>query len=105
MNPRILEPILEGYKLKRKVIDENQWLLGGYIFEAVSIALGNMSKKKGQKPDNYFEKIKKPALQSIGSTNGELTEEEKQRQLDLLVAGLRIKQANFELAKQQKKRQ
>ena len=54
---------------------------------------------------NYFEEIKKPALQSIGSTNGELTEEEKQRQLDLLVAGLRIKQANFELAKQQKKRQ
>lgn len=105
MNPRILMPILEGYKLKRKVIDENQWLLGGYIFEAVSIALGNMSKKKGQKPDNYFEEIKKPALQSIGSTNGELTEEEKQRQLDLLVAGLRIKQANFELAKQQKKRQ
>lgn len=105
MNPRILEPILEGYKLKRKVIDENQWLLGGYIFEAVSIALGNMSKKKGQKPDNYFEEIKKPALQSLGSTKGELTEEEKQRQLDLLIAGLRTKQANFELAKQQKKRQ
>ncbi|MEE3484493.1 MAG: hypothetical protein VZQ98_09260 [Bacteroidales bacterium] len=105
MNPRILEPILEGYKLKRKIIDENQWLLGGYIFEAVSIALGNMAKKKGQKPDNYFEEIKRPALQSINTNNGELTEEEKQKRLDLLVAGLRIKQANFELAKQQKKRQ
>ena len=105
MNPRILEPILEGYKLKRKIIDENQWLLGGYVFEAVSIALGNMAKKKGQKPDNYFEEIKRPALQSINTNNGELTEEEKQKRLDLLVAGLRIKQANFELAKQQKKRQ
>lgn len=105
MNPRILEPILEGYKLKRKIIDENQWLLGGYIFEAVSIALGNMAKKKGQKPDNYFEEIKRPALQSINTNNGKLTEEEKQKRLDLLVAGLRVKQANFELAKQQKKKQ
>ncbi len=105
MNPRILEPILEGYKLKRKIIDENQWLLGGYIFEAVSIALGNMAKKRGQKPDNYFEEIKRPALQSINTNNGELTEEEKQKRLDLLVAGLRVKQANFELAKQQKKKQ
>lgn len=105
MNPRILEPILEGYKLKRKIIDENQWLLGGYVFEAVSIALGNMAKKKGQKPDNYFEEIKRPALQSINTNNGELTEEEKQKRLDLLVAGLRVKQANFELAKQQKKKQ
>ena len=105
MNPRILEPILEGYKLKRKIIDENQWLLGGYIFEAVSIALGNMAKKKGQKPDNYFEEIKRPALQSINTNNGELTEEQKQKRLDLLVAGLRVKQANFELAKQQKKKQ
>lgn len=105
MNPRILEPILEGYKLKRKIIDENQWLLGGYIFKAVSIALGNMAKKKGQKPDNYFEEIKRPALQSINTNNGELTEEEKQKRLDLLVAGLRVKQANFELAKQQKKKQ
>ena len=105
MNPRILEPILEGYKLKRKIRDENQWLLGGYVFEAVSIALGNMAKKKGQKPDNYFEEIKRPALQSINTNNGELTEEEKQKRLDLLVAGLRVKQANFELAKQQKKKQ
>ena len=105
MNPRILEPRLEGYKLKRKIIDENQWLLGGYVFEAVSIALGNMAKKKGQKPDNYFEEIKRPALQSINTNNGELTEEEKQKRLDLLVAGLRVKQANFELAKQQKKKQ
>jgi hypothetical protein len=105
MNPRILEPILEGYKLKRKIIDENQWLMGGYVFEAVSIAIGNMAKKKGQKPNNYFEEIKKPALQAINSDNGELTEEEKQRRLDLLMAGLRVKQANFELAKQQKKGQ
>ena len=102
MNPRILEPILEGYKLKRKITDENQWLLGGYIFEAVTIALGNMGRKKGQKPKNYFEEIKKPALSMIKTESGEMTEEEKQKKLDLLIAGLRVKQANFELSKQKK---
>ena len=101
MSPRILEPILEGYKLKRKIIDEDQWLLGGYIFEAVTIAVGNMFRKKGQKPQSYFEAIQKPSLNAVN--NKELSEEEKQKKLDLLMAGLRIKQANFELAKQQKR--
>lgn len=103
MNPRILEPILEGYKLKRKVIDEDNWILGGYIFEAVTIALGNMGRKKGQKPKNYFEELKKPALSLAQSNNAELSEEEKQKRLDLLMAGLRVKQANFELSKQKKR--
>ena len=101
MNPRILEPILEGYRLKRRIKDEDQWFLGGYVFEAVSIALANMFRKRGQKPQSYFEAIKKPTLNTV--QNGELTEEEKQRKLDLLIAGLRTKQANFELAKQQKR--
>lgn len=102
MNPRILEPILEGYKLNRKIKDENNWLLGGYIFEAITIALGNMGRKKSQKPKNYFEELKKPVLDLAQSSNTELSEEEKQKRLDLLIAGLRVKQANFELSKQKK---
>lgn len=101
MNPKILEPILEGYKLKRKIIDEDQWLLGGYIFEAVTIAIGNMFRKRGQKPQSYFDAVKKPTLNAV--KNSEMSEAEKQRQLDRLMAGLRTKQANFELAKQQKR--
>jgi hypothetical protein len=102
MNPRILEPILEGYKLRRKIIDEDQWLLGGYIFEAVSIATGNMFRRKGQKPQSYFDVIKNPSLKSIKSNAGELSEEEKQKRRDILMASLRIRQTNFELSKQKK---
>lgn len=102
MNPRILEPILEGYKLKRKIIDEEQWLLGGYIFDAVSVAMGNAFKKKGHKPDLYFDVLKTPKLKNV--QNKELSEEEKQKRIDLLVAGLRIKQANFEISKGKKGR-
>lgn len=99
MNPRILEVIAEGYKLNRKVKDEDQWLLGGYIFEAVTIAVGNMFKKKGQKAQSYFDVVKKPVLGSV-QENGEMSEEEKQKKIELLLAGLRTKQANFELSKQ-----
>ena len=102
MNPRILESIIEGYKLKRKIIDEEQWLLGGYVFDAVSIALGNAFKKRGCKPDLYFEVIKDAKLKNI--QNGDVTEEEKQKRLDLLMAGLRIKQANFEISRKKKGR-
>lgn len=102
MNPRILEPILEGYKLKRKIIDEDHWLLGGYIFEAVSIATGNIFRKKGQKPQSYFDVVKNPSLNSVKSNTEELSEEEKQKRRDVLMASLRIRQANFELSKQKK---
>ena len=102
MNPRILEPILEGYKLKRKIIDEDHWLLGGYIFEAVSIATGNIFRKKGQKPQSYFDVVKNPSLNSVKSSTEELSEEEKQKRRDVLMASLRIRQANFELSKQKK---
>lgn len=102
MNPRILESILEGYKLQRKVIDEEHWLLGGYIFEAVSIAIGNAFKKKGHKPDSYFDMVKNPRLKNV--QNNEMSEEEKQKKIDLLMAGLRIKQSNFEISRGKKGR-
>lgn len=102
MNPRILEPILEGYRLKRKVIDEEQWLLGGYLFDAISIALSNLTKRRGQKAKEYFEILKNPKLESV--QNKEMTEEEKEKQLEILVASLRVKQANFELSKGKKER-
>lgn len=95
LNPRKLNVIIEGYRLKRQIEDEKAWYLGGYVFEAVSIALGNAFRKKNQKAKSYFEVLDKQFLKHKEMT--ELTEEEKQQKLDLLVAGLRIKQTNFEL--------
>ena len=94
LNPRKLNVIIEGYKNTRKVRDEEQWFLGGYFYQAVSIALGNAFRKKGQKEKNYFELLKKPFL---GSLSQELTEEEKQKSLDALMASLHVMQTNFEV--------
>jgi len=98
LNPRTLNVITEAYRLKRKVYDEEQWLLGGYFFNAVTIALGNAFKKKNVKARSYFEEIEKPFLSEIDAKKpGEMSEEEKQKKLDLLMAQLRVKQSNFEL--------
>ena len=95
LSPRTLNVLLESYRLKRKVIDEEHWLLGGYVYSAVSIAMGNAFKKKSQKARSYFEEIQHPFLKDIDKEKLSEAEIEKKRQL--LFAQLRTKQANFEL--------
>ena len=95
LTPRKLNVIIEGYKIKRKVEDEKQWFLGGYMFEAVSIALGNAFRKKNQKANTYFELQDKPFL---SKAQEELTEEEKQKQFDAFMASLHVMQTNFNLS-------
>lgn len=95
LTPRKLNVIIDGYKLKRKIDDEKQWFLGGYMFEAVSIALGNAFRKKNQKAKSYFELLDKPFFKHLPE---ELTEDEKQQQLDAFMASLNVMQTNFNLS-------
>lgn len=96
LTPRAINVILESYKLRRKIEDEQQWMLGGYVCSAVSVALSNAFKKKSQKSVSYFEELKKPFLTDLDKK--ELSEEEIQRKRELLFAQLRTKQANFEIS-------
>ena len=95
LNPRKLNVLTEGYKLRRKIEDEKSWLLGGYVFQAVSLSIGNALRKKNQKAKDYFEIVEKPFLDAIDKK--EPTEEDKQRYLDAVMASLHIMQNNFDL--------
>lgn len=86
---------MEGYKLRRKIEDEKSWLLGGYVFQAVSISLGNAFRKKNQKAKDYFEIVEKPFLDTIDKK--EVTEDEKQKYLDAVMASLHIMQNNYDI--------
>lgn len=86
---------MEGYKLRRKIEDEKAWLLGGYVFNAVSIALGNSFRKKSQKAKDFFEVVEKPFLDSIDRK--EPTEDDKQKYLNAVMASLHVMQNNFEI--------
>lgn len=101
LNPRKLNVIVEGHKLKRQVIDEQNWMLGDYVFDAVSIALGNAFRKKGVQPKEYFKEIPQPIsrrILDVPDENG-LTEAEKKRKTELLFKNLEIMAANHRLNK------
>ena len=55
LNPRKLEPFLKARELKLKQKNEEMWLQGMYIYNAVSVALANGFRKKGAKIQNYIE--------------------------------------------------
>ena len=95
LNPRKLNVLIAGYKLEKKVRDEEAWMLGGYVFQAVSVALGNAFRKKNTKAQSYFEVLDKPFLNNIEQK--EMSEEEKQKYRDALMASLTVMQTNFEL--------
>lgn len=88
---------MEGYKLRRKTKDEESWLLGGYVFQAVSISLGNAFRKKNTKAQSYFDVVEKPFLDNVPNSDEELSEEEKQKYRDALLASLHVMKNNFEI--------
>lgn len=80
----------EGYKRKRKMIDEIAYFDGYYTYEAVAIAIGNAFRGKGQKPHKYRDK---PILFEDSEAN-------LQKQREAFVAALEVMKSNFELSKQ-----
>lgn len=99
LNPRSFTVIANGYKLKRKEEDTMMWLQGGYIFDGVSLALGNAFKKKGQKAKEYFKELKEPYLSREITAGSEMTEKEKKTMTEQLFTNLEIQMANFNLRK------
>jgi hypothetical protein len=96
MNPHIINLLIKGYKEKEKSeLDKKNalyHLLGLYFCESLASTVGNMFKKKGQKPHEY---PKKPF--DLSKSKEDFTEEELQKQRELFVAKLMAMQANFEI--------
>lgn len=88
---------MEGYKLQKKARDEEAWLLGGYVFQAVSVSLGNAFRKKNTKAQSYFEVLDKPFLSNIEKKDEEWSEEEIQKYREAFMASLHVMQNNFNL--------
>ena len=94
MNPHIINIHLSGYKEKVLKRDEEMWRLGIYIRESLksTVCNGFVWKGKGQQPDEY---PKKPLLQDSAFNNHELTEDEKQREVDKFFAQESARRANW----------
>jgi len=95
LNPRKVKVIADGYRLKRQVNDEEMWMLGGYVFDAVSLAVSNAFRKKSQKAQMYFDVVKEPMTKQIEKN---LSEEDKKQKTELLFKNLEIMAANYRLS-------
>ena len=95
--PRKLNVLIDGYKLKRQVEDEQAWMLGEYVFHAVTVALSNSFRKKGQKAQDFFEVMKEPISKRIETDENGLTEKDKKLKTELLFKNLEIMAANHRL--------
>lgn len=47
---------LRRFEMERKLANEQAWIAGLYTYAAVGTALNNALRKKGAKPQSYFEK-------------------------------------------------
>ena len=69
LNVRTLRPYLLAENIKREERNYFAWLQGAYVYDALSVVIGNAFAKKGSKPREY---LKEPVRITP------LTEEEKQ---------------------------
>ena len=96
----MIEPYEKAVKLQEEKADTHMWIMGSYVFEAISISIANAFRKKGQKAHSYRDK---PYLLEAKEKKGEdLTHEEIVDKTKTVFNMLKIMQANYELSKKNK---
>lgn len=90
LNPTKLKPFYTAFENKRKIRDEENWLTWGtYAMSMFSVILANAFNKNSQA--KYIEN----PIYKQAKNNGQLTEEEKQKQIEQLFMQLQIMETNF----------
>ena len=95
MNPKIIEAHIQGQKEELEYKNALFHLNGLYTAEALKSTIGNMFKKKTEKPYSYPEKPIDLNLNKIEEKD--LTEEDKINQTNDLFQMLRIMEMNFNI--------
>ena len=55
LNPRLLKAFIEADRLKKRQIEIEMYVAGRYVFDAISLALANGFRQKGQSPETWLE--------------------------------------------------
>lgn len=85
-NPKLVIAYREAHKLKIEQVNQQLWLQGLYIHNAVGVLLANMFKSKGATPEKYME-------QPIDLFHREKTESEKVEQRNKVIQSLSMFQS------------
>lgn len=96
LTPKKLMAFYDAYKIKQKIKDQEMWYMGQYVADALNATVCNsfLWKGKGEEPNKYPEKPYSYSRLSNGDNN-ELSEEEKQKAVDLFFAQERARRVNW----------
>ncbi len=92
LNPCKLELYEEGVKIRKKLSDEEMWVMGRYVREAIMSTIGNSPWFKAETTP-AFEYPEKPYL--LQDESEELSEDEKMREVDKFWAQESARRANW----------
>lgn len=85
LNPHKIDIRIKAFNKIQERKDDDMWTMGFYVLNAIAVVLSNAFGGKAE----YMK-------ESLHKQNKELTQEEKDKQIELLFANLQIMQANFE---------
>lgn len=54
--PFLVRTYRKAFRLQQELANEQAWLQGLYVFDAVSVAMGNLFRKRGQKAEHYLDR-------------------------------------------------
>lgn len=95
MNPHIINIFSMAHRIKSKEINAQMYLQGIYMRDAILSTICNAFKGKGAEPYEY------PKEPYDLTAETELTEQEKDEQIERLFASLQIMKDNFDRNKEQ----
>ena len=95
--PYDLEPYLEAFKMRQRVIDQNAWQHNMYTLSAVQVAVERCLSGKKARSQYLEEPMSEIAIEKQKEDDKNISEDEIVRQRKALLAKLQIMQTNFEL--------
>lgn len=103
--PNELRAFYKSYKQRQKIKDEEMWMMGQYVMSAVSFAIDhNLRGKKAQ--SKYIEKpIMSDNSISASKDENNMSQEEKNRQIEQLFLKLEIMGKNHKLTKEKEEKE
>lgn len=92
--PNMLSAYTKAHRLKQKMKDEEMWLHNKYTLEALSVALAHFGAGLSGKT-SQAKYPEEPFMKDAGKSKAELSEEEKQKAVDLFFAREKARRVNW----------
>ena len=99
LNPMKLELYEEGFDIRKKMQDEEMWIMGIYMQRAVGVAVDHCLNGRKAMSEYFKEPICAKGRKGTEESEQELTEEQKKQAREQVLMQLKIMMSNFNTSK------